>query len=278
MKKIILALSPQAINTHTISFAAYIAQLTRSSITGVLLDNLKAETALHISTDHEGTNINLEKKMPAMTREQAGIIDETKRAFLTYCNEQGIACQVHEDKGLAVEELILETRYADLLILDPEMSFAGHPEAIPTDFTRRVLLDAECPVFIAPLGFDGVEEILFTYNGSANSMFAIRQFATLLPELHTRPVTVLQVNDTQDNQQPALDKLKAWLETRYTTIHFHKLAGTPDAALLSYLVEKTKTVAVLGAYGRSQLSQLFKPSAAKILIKTVPQPLFIAHK
>ena len=33
----------------------------------------------------------------------------------------------------------------------------------------------------------------------------------------------------------------------------------------------------MGAYGRNDLSQFFKISHADILIKTVTQPIFIAH-
>ena len=33
----------------------------------------------------------------------------------------------------------------------------------------------------------------------------------------------------------------------------------------------------MGAYGRSKISQLFKKSKADVLIKTITQPIVIAH-
>lgn len=277
MRKIVFAFSPYVLNSDTLTFSAYLAQLTHSSVVGVMLENPKTTSTIPVSAGHGRTQDHVDKRAPAPSRTHIAMVQEKLNTFRNYFSEKCIDCQVHEVRAEALDMLMKETRYADVLVLDAELTLTEHPKATPTDFAKRVLQEAECPVFIAPLGFEGVEEIVLTYNGSASSMYAIRQFANLLPELGNRKVTVLQVRTTDEDTGQDIGKLKEWLNTRYTDIHFENLSGTADAGLLGFILKKRKTITVMGAYGRSQVSQLLKPSAANILVKTIPQPLFIAH-
>jgi hypothetical protein len=69
--------------------------------------------------------------------------------------------------------LIEESRFADLLIIDAETSFNRGLEANPTRFVKEILQHAECPVVISPVSFEGLDEIIFAYDGSASSVYAI---------------------------------------------------------------------------------------------------------
>ena len=60
------------------------------------------------------------------------------------------------------------------------------------------------------------------------------------------------------------------------------LEGTDSGAvadqLFGYLIEKKNAIVVMGAYGRSMLSRFFKPSQARLIIRTINLPIFIAHQ
>jgi hypothetical protein len=90
---------------------------------------------------------------------------------------------LHRDRSLPASELLAESRYADLLIVDAQTSFERQYEGIPSDFARQILKESECPVVIAPQTFTEIDEIVFAYDCSASSMFAIKQFTHLIPRI-----------------------------------------------------------------------------------------------
>jgi nucleotide-binding universal stress UspA family protein len=161
--------------------------------------------------------------------------------------------------------------------VDLGTSFKKHYEGSPTEFVRDILKKAECPVIIAPESFEALDEIVFTYNGSASSVFAIKQFTYLFPQLHNKKVSIIQVNEAGEWRDPDKYKFKEWLKEHYTDLHFEALKGETEAKLLDYVFKRKNMFLVMGAYGRNALSQFFKSSHADLLINTVTQPIFIAH-
>jgi len=175
-----------------------------------------------------------------------------------------------------VKEVIRESRFADVLIVDPAMSFQDQLEAVPTSFAKELLAAAECPVLVAPAVFDDVDELVFCYDGQRSSVYAIKQFSYLFPELNQRKVTVLQIGE---NEHPVSEKeaLRNWLSNYYYEITFKQLVGDAGDELLQYFLLKKNMLAVMGAYGRSMISTFFKKSSADLVLRVVDLPLFIAH-
>lgn len=176
-----------------------------------------------------------------------------------------------------MSEILAETRFADLLIVDPETSFTKSDRHIPGRFVKDVLDSAECPVLIAPYSFDAIEEIVLFYNGTASSVFAIKQFTSLFPGLTNKKVFV--VNVRQDDV-PAIEdqfKMKEWLKAHYNNVEFVLLKGDASDQIFGYLLERKSAIVVMGAYGRNMVSRFFKPSHAKLVVKTINLPIFIAH-
>lgn len=179
--------------------------------------------------------------------------------------------------GVPSSELIEESRFADVMIVDAETSFNTPFEGIPTGFIKDVLKKAECPVIIAPENFETIDEIVFTYNGSSSSVFAIKQFTYLFPELKEKKVSIIQVNETGKWPDNDKNKFTEWLQNHYTDLHFEALIGETENGLFDYLFKRKNMFLVMGAYGRTSLSRFFKRSHADLLINTVTQPIFIAH-
>lgn len=279
MKKILLAVDPNHLNQNTLAFGCYLARLTNSAITGVFLENLEAEKEPVFINNYEASYIEyqLNEDSPQV-KEKLKSIKEKMEYFKSYFDNHCIVHHIHEDKGVPVQEIINESRYADLLVIDAEASFSAADTEIPGSFTRKMMTEAECPVVIAPLTFEGVDEIIFAYNGSESCMFAIKQFSDLFPELKDHKITVVEVEEPKE--EPALygNRFKEWMTTRFENIHYVLLSGSTDSQLLSYLLEKRKCFIVMGAYGRNTLSNFFKHSTADIVLKTTAQPIFIAHR
>jgi len=278
MEKVLLVADATQIDTNTLDFACYIASLTHSKLTGIFLENVQERAFLtgpYMYAD-AFTGIMVEKPV-ADTEEIRNQCENNIRVFKDFCGKRNTGCSVYRDRGVPLDEVIHESRFADLLILDARTSFNTQDEAAPTDFAKKVLAAAECPVIIAPEHFNSIEEIVFAYDGSASSVFAIKQFTYLFPGLDEKAVTLLQVNEAGNSMVEDRLKIAEWLKSHFSAINIMTLNGKVKNALFGYLLDKRNTMVVMGAYGRSTVSQFFKGSSADPIIKAVNLPVFIAH-
>ena len=277
MEKILLAINSSKINVNTINFACYIANLTGSKLTAVFLEHLRREEMPALKAFHGGVYVESVLQLDPQNSERLNQWEQNVHVFENACKNRGVTCCIHRKKGVPTEEVVLESRFADMLIVDAEMSFHDKPETLPTQFVKEVLAKSECPVVIAPYSFYGINEIVFADDGSASSAFAIKQFSYLLPELSDKKITILQVDES--GNLPTIDnhKIRELLQMHYGAIEFQFLQGKAGDELYGYLLSRKNTFVVMGAFGRNMISTFFKHSTAELLIKTINAPIFIAH-
>lgn len=279
MEKILLAIDAVNPDKKALDFACYLALLTRSKVTGVFLEHLVTEERPVIRKVLGMASVGWE--VDEYADEMKARVEETERnikMFKEGCILREVCFDVHHDKGVPAKELIRESRFADLMVVDAETSFNKVYEGTPTGFVREVMRHAECPVVIVPGNFNAIDEIVFTYDGSASSVFAIKQFTYLFPQYYNRKITILQVNESGVWEEPDRVQFREWLQDHYTDLHFEAMKGKPDDTLFSKLFNRKNMFLVMGAYGRNAISQFFKQSSADLLIRTVEQPIFIAHQ
>lgn len=278
MQNILIAIDVVAADEKTIDFACYLAKVTGSRLTGVFLENLVyADTPVvrnlygspFVETILTSDIPENEYKRKAC---QAAVTN-----FNAVCRQKGIQHAIHLDRGVPVEELIEESRFADLIIVDTETSFSKKSEAAPTKFVREILADSECPIILAPTSFAGVNEVIFAYDGSKSSVYAIKLFSYLFPQFSDRLTRVVQINTGNENIITEKHKLRGWLNAHYSNIDIVTLHGDPKDELFIYLLNKEDMIVVMGAYGRSWLSQVFSKSEADLVVKSINLPVFIAH-
>lgn len=278
MKKILLAIDAINPDKNAMEFACYLGRLAKSKIIGVFLENLAAEEkpVLKQMQGMASKDWEVDEKS-AGHKAKMELIEKNISFFNEGCIKREVRYSLHRDRGVPASELIEESRFADVLVVDAATSFNKRYEGTPTEFVRDLLKKAECPVIVAPERFEAIDEIIFSYNGSSSSLFAIKQFTYLFPQLHDKKVTIIQVNEAGKWQDPDKYKFKEWMKEHYTHFRFEALKGKADTILFDYLYKRKNMFLVMGAYGRNDLSQFFKSSHADILIKTLTQPIFIAH-
>jgi len=279
MEKILLAMDAAQLNMKAIDFACYIARLTRSRLTGIFLEGLVNGESRSRDDEFGGGAWDSDAENPDIVPATlpSALTEANIRLFREACVCRDTLSAIHRDRGIPLSEILAETRFADLIIVDPETSFTRSDRHIPGRFVKDVLDSAECPVLIAPYSFDAIEEIVLFYNGTASSVYAIKQFTSLFPELSHKKVFV--VNVRQDDV-PAIEdqfKMKEWLKAHYDNVEFVLLKGDASDQIFGYLLERKSAIVVMGAYGRNMVSRFFKPSHAKLVVKTINLPIFIAH-
>lgn len=278
MGKILLAINAVNLNIPALDFACYTGRLTNSKVTGVFLENLVADKNAVLRKAYSSQYAEPEMdQAPNDYVNKGQLIEKNISIFKEACENRSTMCNIHRDNGTPAHEIINESRYADLIIADASTSFNKRYAGTPTEFVKDILKEAECPVIIAPERFTGIDEIIFTYDGSKSAAFAIKQFTYLFPELDDRRVIMLQVNKEGVWADHDKYNLREWLQNRYSVIGFEALKGNAEDKLFDYLVKRKNAFIVMGAYGRNSLSTLFKPSHADLLIKTINQPIFISH-
>jgi nucleotide-binding universal stress UspA family protein len=278
MEKILLAIDAKNLDMQALDFACYIGRLTNSKVTGVFLENLVADEKPVLKGVQGSAYLDweIDTSSPQFIDKQ-NLTEKNIAQFKEACENRSIRCNIHRDRGVPAAEIIDESRYADLIIIDAATSFNRRYEGTPTEFVKDVLKDAECPVIIAPEAFEGIDEIIFTYNGTRSSAFAMKQFTYLFPELSDKRAIVLQVNDEGTWEDPNKYNIREWMQNHYSAIGFQVLQGDTEDKLFDYLFKRKNVFLVMGAYGRSAVSRFFKHSHADLLIKTITQPIFIAH-
>lgn len=278
MKKILLALDAAHMDTEVLHFACNIATLTHSTLTGYFISIYnEEEEVVNMAFGMPYVETIVAKDLPGYATLQEKK-EENIRLFEKTCAVKGVRSQVqdHPTKYPA-QTIIEESRFADLIILQATTGFEAGLEKAPTGFSKEVLAAAECPVIVAPQNITDIDEIIFAYDGSRSAVFAIKQFSYLFPELADKKTIVLQVNDDEVLPVTEREKLGRLLRMHYSSIGFHVLQGKPADELFNYLLDKQNTLVVMGAYGRSWLSGLFKPATAGLLLKTINLPFFITH-
>lgn len=278
MENILLAIDATNLDMSALDFACYLGRLTHSKVTGVFLENLVDDEKPVLKTMHGSPYIDweIDEKSPEMI-EKRKKIETNIQYFKESCEKRSVNCSIHREEGVPASEMIEESRYADIIVTDAATSFKKVFEGTPTRFVKDLLKDAECPVIIAPERFDGIDQIVFAYDGSRSAAFAMKQFTYLFPELDDQKVTIFHVNDSAKWTAEEKRKLTGWLKNHYSAVSFETAGGDAGYELLAYLFRKKNVFIVMGAYGRSAFSRFFKHSRADILVKTITQPIFIAH-
>jgi hypothetical protein len=204
---------------------------------------------------------------------------ETKNIelFTDLCSFNGIACKVHQDYyGFAIPELKRETKFADVLFIGSETFYHNLGSGI-NDYLMNALHGAECPVVLIPENFIFPQSNILAYDGSDSSIYAIKQFAYLFPELCDNP-TLLVYCEEEDEEIPEKDNMYELASQHFSNLHILKLNGDPKRSFRKWISEQKNALLISGAFSRSPLSQLFRKSFVSDIIKEHRLPVFVAHK
>src|SRR4030095_14910998 len=107
--------------------------------------------------------------MVRQTATDKSVFDEIDRAdriatekaiddFEDGCRKEKINFSIHKDKGNALDELLHETIFADLLVIDAWETFSYLENSLPGWFMKNVLHHVHCPVLVVPKKFNPIKK------------------------------------------------------------------------------------------------------------------------
>lgn len=277
MKKILAIFDGTKYSPSTSRYAMELASYSGAMLVGVFIRDMRFSNYTYAYT-WDQPFVDFEA-VEAVEHEDAAKIKLNISLFNQTCDAKGIHHKVHLDKGVPVQEVIKESVFADMIVIDSQTTFFSLAETMPGSFLRDLLADAHCPVLVVPQDYSVYNKAILCYDGSPSSMFAAKQFAYLLPDIAKMPVTLISVNTTTTHHLESGSSLKELLNHHYPAIKYEVLNGVPDEELYKYLkAHGANSIVVMGAYGRNALARFFQQSMSNRIIKDLNLPVFITHQ
>lgn len=202
---------------------------------------------------------------------------ELKAQFARQCEQHYILYDIaNNDQGWNKDLLLKESRFADVILVSGELFCEEDPNQ-PNTYLRECLHTSECPVIIVPANFEKVLHIYMAYDGSKESVYAMKLFCYLFPQMIDLPTEVIFAREEESRDIPDLDLLKNFTKQKLDCMSFSKLHFKPGGYFHTWISDKKNSLLVAGSFGRSGLSYLTKHSFAEEVIRDHAVPLFIAH-
>jgi len=207
------------------------------------------------------------------------VIAQHKSMLARQCDKQHIPCSLHHNDGEWNKDLLIkESRFADLILISGEYFHSETNKSQPNPYLRETLHHAECPVLVIPENFTGIQHLFMAYDGSRESIFAIKQFCNLFPSLTDLPTEVLYINDEAGKTIPEFESLQQFTRLKFGSMSFSKLHFNAAEYFATWINEKKNVLLVSGSFARSTLSYMGKRSFAEDIIRDHQLPVFIAHR
>jgi nucleotide-binding universal stress UspA family protein len=278
MKKFIVAIDGLKYSRDAIDYAVHLSKQANAHLVGVFLDDFTYhsykiyELVGDEVEDLMRRRIALEEKDERTRQQSVDHFEET-------CHKAGLEYTIHHDRNTALQELLHESIYADLLIIDGKETLTHYSENLPTRFIRDLLSQVQCPVLVVPGKYVAPGKIVMLYDGSPTAVYAVRMFSYVLSALKHLEAEVLFVKkESGGNHLPDNRLMKEFMKRHFPKATYTVLKGDTEALILKHLATSEENVLVVsGAYERGMVSRWFKPSIADALMKNLQFPLFIAH-
>lgn len=278
MKKILAIFDGTKYSEGASKYALELAKASNSLLVGVFLNDLSYLSYTY-AYGWEQPYIDYGALIEQSREEDKEKIDLNIALFKRACEEKGISYKIHLDKGVPFQEVIAESVFADLLLIDSHTSFLTFGENTPSLFLKDVLTDSQCPVLVVPHHYTPFDKTVLCYDGNPSSIYAIKQFGYLFPELSTMETTVVSINESHSRVLKDGSNLRDLVKQHYLKTNYEILSGNIEDSLFEFLKEKgNNAIVVMGAYGRNALSRLFQQSLSNRIIKELHVPVFITHQ
>ena len=179
MQKIIAAFDGLKYSTSTRDHAIALARSGNMHLTGVFLDDVTYTSyKVYELITKDGVS---DKKLKQLAKKDYDTRNKAVADFENACRKAGVEYNIHHDRKTALKELLHESIYADLIIIDSKETLTHYDESLPTRFIRELLTDVQCPVLLVPQKYKPIEKIALLYDGRPSSVHAVRMFSYLYP-------------------------------------------------------------------------------------------------
>lgn len=276
MKKIIAAIDGLKYSETAVKYAIQLARSSDAHLVGIFLDDFSYSSyKIYDLVSGEGAT---GQKMEVLEKNDKRVRTASVKKFEIECRKEDLHYSIHHDRNIAIQELLHESIYADLLVIDKKETLTAYSEKIPTRFIRDLLSDVHCPVLLVSGKYEPINKIVLLFDGEPSSVYAIKMFSYLLSPLKVAELGIFSVTPGDQVKHLPDDKLmKEFMKWHFQKVEYHVINGDAEEEIRNHLKGMENALVVLGAYQRGRLSRWFRESMADFLMKNSDALLFIAH-
>lgn len=269
MKRILLAFDGIHFSEGTFEFARQLNDLQPILLVGAFVPQLSYADLWSYADGVAGATY-----IPTLEEEDLKAVGENIERFEELCRENFINYKVHKDfYDFALPELKKETRFADLLIISSETFYQNIIDGDPTEYLKEALRHSECPVIVVPDHFQFPEANILAYDGSEESVYAIKQFAYLFPELNNQETLLVYSSAKEENTLPEEKQIEELVKQHFFDVTLFMLDLKPKEFFSTWVAERPASILVCGSFGRSMKSEIFHKSFSSRVIADHKIPL-----
>ncbi len=269
MRKVIIPFNGGKYSEIAVSFANTLNKIQPILITGIFF------TEFEFSKFFLLTESLPEAGYESIIQSEKEVIKKNIERFINSCKKNDIQYALHEiEDDFTIPELTKETRFADLMIIASK-DFYKNSET--TDYLKDMLHHTECPVLIVPKEFYFPSQNILAYDGSASSVFAIKQFAYLFPDLCNNK-TILVYAGAEGKDIPGQVHIEEFTSSHFSNLAISVLHNNRKKNFHDWILEHQNPLLVSGSFGRSGFSSLFTKDFVLNIIDEHKTLIFIAHQ
>lgn len=276
--KFIVAIDGLHERPEVMDYAVELAKMEDALLVGLFIDDLFAHG--YSGWEILGQSGFLLEQEERLERIDAETRDSAVDTFERKCTAAQVRFKVHRDKGVSERELLKECLYADLLLISKYESFSSDEERCPTHLVTRVLDYLPCPTMVLPSVYRPIKCTSLLLDKSHSSIYAIKQFKYVLPQLSKGPIVLLTVDRMSRTTSNAdVDLIRELLHESFPDLSVHHERGDARVKIADFLQHGFEdSLVVLGAYDRGLISRRLRKSMADYLMNIADAPLFVAHR
>jgi hypothetical protein len=272
MKKIILACDGKNFPRGAFEFVKELQQTEPVLLTGAFLHAMNFEEFL------PGVFAIYAGPAAKLLEDEKAEHEKNIKLFGELCQRNGIEYRVHEESiNWNINDLVKETRFADLMVMSEELFCTDINISEPNGFMQQAIHKSECPVILFPENFLPFRKVVIAYDGKKESMFALKQFCNLFPQFTNLESRVIYSKEDEDDQLPDMIYIEEYAGRHFSNLNFEKIHVKGKEYFDSWTKENNDTLVVSGSFGRSGLSTSINKSFVQDIIHKHQVPLFIAH-
>lgn len=271
MKKIIIPFDGAHFSKGAFQLACSINETKPVLLTGVFLPEVDYAKIFFFPTAFAAPAY-----IPVLQDSEEETIEKNIKVFIGLCQKNNIKYKVHKDLyDKTISLLTTESRFADLMIIGSEVFYTSGT-AGPFEYLKDTLHHAECPVMIVSEKFNQPSQVILAYDGSESSVYAIKQFTYLFPELCKLNTMLVYFGDEKQDI-PNKDLIDELASAHFEKFSIRKISGEDISNFDKWVSEHWNPVLVSGSFNRSGISELFKRSFVIETIKQHKTSVFVAH-
>lgn len=266
MKKLSILYNNLHHPAHVLEFALDAAKKNGFEIEGVFVTDVETRPSYPFPNDLPLTSEQVTSE--TAEQESAELIEEYIAGFRDDCSKAGVSSSIVKTD---LDHLFQLTRSTDVFLIDAR--YQQHTDKLAPFITRF-----HCPVLAVSESASKPDRVVFAFDGSEDSEYAIRKYNALFPENEAKAFHLLTVNKALELLEHRVF-INDFLEKKYKDLSIHHLEGDASEVIIDFLrLYPENMLVVMGSFGRSAVSRMIRPSVATRVFHETSSTIFIAHK